>query len=175
MRRALAAAVAMMVAGAAIGAGRAQADGALQTMRAPEGLRATEEPGAPKSPQTPPGRQTAGQDAKNGQAATSHGQHYVTVKFNYNFWRTPACSAKVKTACVQEFVAYDISGGAKNRLKLFEIPLPANTKGVVLGITGKSPQKLDFESGKHLISVVAREPDGSESKAEACTIWIVIP
>jgi len=44
----------------------------------------------------------------------------------------------------------------------------------VPGITGKSPKKLDFESGKHWISVVAREPDGTESRHKACTTWIVI-
>ena len=107
--------------------------------------------------------------------ATSHGLHFVTVTFDYDFTRTPACSATVKKACVEEFVAYDISAGVEHRTKLFEIPLPPRPVGLVHGITGKSPKKLDFESGKHLISVSAREPDGKESRHRACTTWIEIP
>jgi hypothetical protein len=42
-------------------------------------------------------------------------------------------------------------------------------------IKGRSPTKLDFESGKHLISVSAREPGDKESKHRACTTWIDIP
>lgn len=97
------------------------------------------------------------------------------MKFNYDFTGTPACSATVKAACVAAFVAYDISAGVKHRTKLFEIALPPRPIGLVRGITGKSPRKLDFESGKHLISVVAREPDGQESKHRVCTTWIDIP
>lgn len=104
-----------------------------------------------------------------------HGRHFVTVKFDYDFTETPACSATVKAACVAAFVAYDISAGVKHRTKLFEIPLPAKPIGLVQGITGKSPTKLDFESEKHLVSVVAREPDGKESKHRVCTTWIDIP
>jgi hypothetical protein len=81
----------------------------------------------------------------------------------------------VKTPCVEEFVAYDISAGVKHRTKLFVIPVPPKHVGLVHGITGKSPTKLDFESGKHLISVIAQEPDGKESKHRACTTWIEIP
>jgi len=113
--------------------------------------------------------------AQGGQPATTHGLHFVSVKFDYDFTGTPACSATVKTACVAAFVAYDISAGVKHRTKLFEIPLPPKPIGLVRGITGKSPTKLDFESGKHLISVVAREPDGKESKHRVCATWIDIP
>lgn len=135
-------------------------------------------PPRPHAAQAPkPGGTSNGANSTQGAAppATSHGLHYVTVTFDYDFSRTPACSEKVTTKCVQEFVAYDISAGVKNRIKLFEIPLPAKAEGVVKGITGKSPTKLDFESGKHLIAVVAREPDGTESMHRACTTWIQIP
>lgn len=175
MRRGLAAAVAMMIASAAAGSGWASAAGVPQAVRAPEALRATQSSQAPNSSQGSPATEPAGQTAENGQPATTHGLHKVTVKFDYDFGKTPACSAKVKTKCVQKFVAYDISAGVKNRVELFEIQLPAKPEGVVPGIGGKSPAKLDFESGKHLISVVAREPDGTESKHRACTTWIDIP
>jgi len=105
----------------------------------------------------------------------SHSVHFVTVKFDYDFSKTPPCSAKVTKDCVQQFVAYDISAGVKHRRKLFEIPLPADTKNQATPIAATSPQKLDFESGKHLIAVVAQEPNGVESKHRACTTWIDIP
>jgi len=125
---------------------------------------------------TPESAANGGQSsAQGGQPATTHGLHFVTVKFDYDFTETPACSATVKKACVAAFVAYDISAGVKHRTKLFEIPLPPKPIGLVRGITGKSPKKLDFESGKHLISVVAREPDGKESKHRVCITWIDIP
>jgi hypothetical protein len=171
MRRGLAAAVAVMIASAAA----APAHAARTPQGVPERLRAMQSSKAPTSPQSSPATQPAGQTVETGQAATTHGLHYVRVKFDYDFGKTPACSAKVKTKCVEKFVAYDISGGVKNRVKLFEIPLPSKPEGVVPGITQKSPTKLDFESGKHLISVAAREPDGTESKHRACTTWIDIP
>src|SRR5271156_2429905 len=85
---------------------------------------------------------------------TSHGQHTVTVAFDYDFRLTPACTAKITKNCVQQFVAYDISAGANHATMLFPIALPPNPVGAVPGITGTSP-KLDFESGKHLIAVSA--------------------
>jgi hypothetical protein len=105
---------------------------------------------------------------------TSHGQHTVTVTFNYDFRQTPACTAKITQNCVQQFVAYDISAGAKNATMLFPIALPAKPVGAVQGITGTSP-KLDFESGQHLISVTAQGPSGRQSRKSVCTTWITIP
>jgi hypothetical protein len=107
-------------------------------------------------------------------AATSHGSHSVTVTFNYDFGQTPACSKKITTHCVQQFIAYDISAGAKHPTMLFPIPLPPNPAGAVKGIT-KTSAPLDFESGKHLISVAAMSPDGTHSKRNLCTTWITIP
>lgn len=113
-------------------------------------------------------------DASQPPAATSHGQHTVTVTFDYDFRLTPACSSKITKNCVQQFVAYDISAGARHSTMLFPIPLPAKPVGAVPGITATSP-KLDFESGKHLISVTAQGPDGRQSRKSVCTTWIVIP
>ncbi len=152
--------------------------GTLQAAQAPQKLQASETSQKSRTASQSSG-QTSGQTSSSTQggqsATTSHGWHFVSVTFDYDFAKTPACSATVKTACVEGFVAYDISAGVKHRTKLFEIPLPPKPAGLVHGITGKSPKKLDFESGKHLISVSARESDGKESKHRACTTWIDIP
>jgi hypothetical protein len=168
MRRGFAAAVLVVLAGA-VATAAAQAP---QRLQASETSQATQIPSQSTS-QAPNQTSGAAKDAQP--ATTSHGLHFITVKFDYDFGKTPACSATVKTACVQEFIAYDISAGVQKRSKLFEIPLPAKPVGRVPGITWKSPTKLDFESGKHLLSVVAREPNGTESKHRACTTWIEIP
>jgi len=104
----------------------------------------------------------------------THGVHTVTVTFDYDFRQTPPCSKKVPTNCVTQFIAYDISAGVKHATMLFPIPLPANPVGAIHGITATSP-KLDFESGKHLISVSAMGPDGRHSEKSLCTTWITIP
>jgi hypothetical protein len=90
--------------------------------------------------------------------------HTVTVRFDYDFTKTPACSAKttVKT-CVKEFVVYDVSGG---RYKLFTVPVPAGATGVVKGITAQSPSRT-FEPGTHFISVTAVNAMGIESDTNA--------
>ncbi len=100
--------------------------------------------------------------------------HTVTVTFDYDFRLTPACSTKVPKNCVMQFVAYDISAGVKSATMLFPIALPANPAGLVKDITATSP-KLDFESGKHLISVSAMGPDGRHSQKSLCTTWVTIP
>jgi hypothetical protein len=130
----------------------------------------------PPASTTPPGNSSSPApipDA-NKPPEASHGQHTVTVTFDYDFGLTPACTKKIIKSCVQQFVAYDISAGAKQASFLFPIPLPANPVGAVKGITATSP-KLDFESGKHLISVTAQGPDGRQSKKSVCSTWIVIP
>ncbi len=166
----------MILAGAFMAASRVPAAGALQTERASQKLQASATSQATPAPNPSTG-QTSGQAPSSTQAeqSTTHGLHFVTVTFDYDFGKTRACSKKVKTSCVQEFVAYDISAGVKHRTKLFEIRLPPKPVGLVRGITGKSPTKLDFESGRHLISVSAREADGRESKHSVCTTWIEIP
>jgi hypothetical protein len=178
MLRACAAAVLANLASVMMAAGGAPTTAALHVARAPQRLRASETSRASRAASQSTGQTSkqASSSTQGGQSATtSHGLHFVTVTFDYDFAKTPACSATVKTACVEEFVAYDISAGVKHRTKLFDIPLPPKPVGLVDGITRKSPTKLDFESGKHLISVSAREPDGKESRHRACTTWIDIP
>jgi hypothetical protein len=106
--------------------------------------------------------------------STSDGVHVVTVTFDYDFTQTPACTAKITKHCVSQFIAYDISGGAKHPVMLFPIPLPSKPAGQRKGITQAGPP-LDFESGKHLISVSAMSPDGTHSRRSLCTTWITIP
>ena len=96
------------------------------------------------------------------------------MTFDYDFSKTPACTAKSTKHCITQFIAYDISASAKDPIMLFPIPLPANPSGPVKGITKASPP-LDFESGKHLVSVSAMSADGSHSKRSLCTTWITIP
>jgi hypothetical protein len=125
------------------------------------------------SPPTPAPPTTEIPDA-NKPPETTHGVHTVTVTFDYDFRQTPACSTKVPKNCVMQFIAYDISAGIKSATMLFPIALPTNPVGAIHGITATSP-KLDFESGKHLISVSAMGPDGRHSRKSLCTTWITIP
>lgn len=99
--------------------------------------------------------------------------HTITVKFNYDFKLTPACSATVKANCVQVFNVYDISGGPAHRIKLFTVAVPAGASGAVTGITGTSPQ-LVFETGKHFLGVTAQTPSGAESDPGACQTFVQI-
>ena len=99
-------------------------------------------------------------------------KHTITVKFDYNFATTPACSQKVTKKCIAKFVVYDISGGKP--YKLFEIPVPADASGAVKGISGES-QPLLFEAGKHLVAVTAQKDSGEESSAPAAAMWVTIP
>lgn len=108
-------------------------------------------------------------------------QHKITVTFDYDFTHQPPCSSdskhskhKKKKLCVQDFVAYDISAGVRNRTKLVSIPVAEDAHGLVSGITATTPLLL-FESGRHLIAVVAQTPDGVESDPNQCTVWVDIP
>ena len=105
-------------------------------------------------------------------AQTQPPKHTISVKFDYNFTVTPACSQKVTKKCIAKFVVYDISGG--NPYKLFTIPVPGDASGAVKGISGES-QPLLFEPGKHLISVTAQKDSGEESSPPASAMWVTIP
>ena len=104
--------------------------------------------------------------------------HTITVRFNYDFNRTPPCSAATAgKLCVQQFVVYDVSLGPlpKQRTRLFSFPVPPNAKGTMRDIKQVSPP-LDFAPGRHMISVTAQTPDEkSESSLTASTTWIKIP
>lgn len=97
--------------------------------------------------------------------------HTVTVKFDYDFTRTPLCSGKTKNSCVSTFTVYDISG--PKAYKLFSIPAPVGAKGMMKGITATSPRML-FGVGKHRIGVSAVSANGKESPPIACDTIVEI-
>ena len=104
-------------------------------------------------------------------------KHTITLRFSYDFDRTPACSATPTTPCVERFVVYDISAGLKpsRRAQLFTIPVPPNAKGAMRGITATSPP-LPFERGKHWIGIIAQMADNkTESFPSRCAVWVTIP
>jgi hypothetical protein len=105
--------------------------------------------------------------------ATPLAKHAITVKFDYDFGRSPVCSAKITTKCVQQFNVYDISGGTVHRIKLFSVPVPTNASGQVKGITGTSPQ-LSWEPGTHFLAVSAQATAGNESDPAVCTTTVQI-
>ena len=97
--------------------------------------------------------------------------HSITVQFDYDFTKTPGCSAKVTTACVQKFDVYDISG--EKPYLLFSIPVPQNAQGVMKGITATSP-RMWFAVGRHRIGVSAQMPNGEKSPPRDCKVIIEI-
>jgi|GEM_PF-3464239 len=107
-------------------------------------------------------------------ARAGQSKHRIHVTFDYNFKHVPPCSAKRKTKCVARFVVYDISGGVAHRTKLMTLPVPTGAHGKVKGISATTPLLL-FESGKHLIAVVAQSPQGAESDPVLCRVWVTIP
>jgi hypothetical protein len=118
-------------------------------------------------------------------SAAGHGKHTITVKFDYDFSKTPPCKSKRrKYVCVERFVVYDISGGADpaHRYFLFYVAVPPKPEGLVKDITGANPDPIDFESGMHLIGVTAQDIDGkplpresSMSSCVSCTTWTTVP
>ena len=104
-------------------------------------------------------------------ASPESAKHIITLTFDYDFTKTPACSTTVKVHCVAKFSVYDIS--SHKPYFLFFAPVPAGAHGVVKGITATSPQLL-FAVGKHRIAVSAVEPDGSESPPHECKTIIEI-
>ncbi|MGA7855028.1 MAG: hypothetical protein WCA15_17010 [Candidatus Acidiferrales bacterium] len=103
--------------------------------------------------------------------ATDSAKHVITLTFDYDFTKTPACSATVKVHCVAKFSVYDIS--SHKPYFLFFAPVPNGAHGLMKGITATSPQLL-FAVGKHRIAVSAVEPDGSESPPHECKTIIEI-
>ncbi|HTU34382.1 MAG TPA: hypothetical protein VMF66_11325 [Candidatus Acidoferrum sp.] len=108
-------------------------------------------------------------------------KHRLIITFDYDFTHQPSCSSdgkkskdKKKTLCVQSFVAYDISAGLQSRTKLISIPVVQDAHGMVKGITATTPLLL-FESGRHLIAVVAHTSTGVESDPNQCAVWVNIP
>ena len=107
------------------------------------------------------------------QSPTATAKHSITVKFDYDFSRSPVCSASITAKCVQQFNVYDISGGPAHRIKLFSIPVPPNARGQVRGISGTTPQ-LSLEPGTHFLAVTAQFPTGKESSPDVCMTTVQI-
>jgi hypothetical protein len=98
--------------------------------------------------------------------------HILTVHFNYDFTKVPACSSKIITKnCIKQFDVYDISG---RRYKLFSIPAPAGANGIVKNITGQSPRRV-FEPGTHSIAVTAESAAGTESEVTGSKTTVLVP
>lgn len=97
--------------------------------------------------------------------------HKVSVQFDYDFGKHPACVEKsaVKN-CIKQFNVYDVSG---ERFRLFSIPVPKDAKGFVKGITGTSPSR-SFLPGVHYISVTAEDAQGAESETSAARVKVEI-
>jgi hypothetical protein len=126
-------------------------------------------------------QQAAGQSSAAQQASGTHTEtnpppagsalHSITVQFDYDFTKTPACAAKVTTACIKTFDVYDISG--EKPYLLYSIPVPANAQGLMKGITATSPRML-FAIGKHRIGVSAQMANGEKSPPRDCKVIIEI-
>jgi hypothetical protein len=113
----------------------------------------------------------AGQNSQTPEPSGS-AMHSITVKFDYDFTRNPVCAGKKKDVCVSTFIVYDISDPAKF-YKLFSIPAPDGSKGVVKGITASSPRML-FGVGRHRIGVAAVSANGKESPPVDCNVIVDI-
>jgi len=100
--------------------------------------------------------------------------HKIKFTFDYDFGVTPACSPKVKEACVQQFNFYDISKGIQKRVKLGSLPVPVGAASFVKGISFTTESFL-FDSGRHMVAVSAQMPNGSESDLSKCTAIVKIP
>src|SRR5271165_1772569 len=104
------------------GAGRQEQSPASQSTATPQ-----------SSDKQQSGAQKSGTEKDTNQAPAGSAQHSITVQFDYDFTKTPACTAKVTTACVQKFDVYDISG--EKPYLLFSIPAPQNAQGMMKGIS----------------------------------------
>jgi hypothetical protein len=107
--------------------------------------------------------------------------HTISVTFDYDFDRTPACTGKIQHHCVRQFVVYDISSGSNHAYPIGTVALPDSPYGQKRGIAGKTDPHV-FESGKHLIAVTAQEPEppphpleSSTAGCTSCTTWVNIP
>jgi hypothetical protein len=98
--------------------------------------------------------------------------HTISVTFDYDFDRTPACTPKIQHRCVKQFIIYDISSGLNHPYPIGTVALPDGPYGQKKGIFGKTDPRV-FESGKHLIAVTAQEaepqPNPLESNTAGCT------
>ena len=132
------------------------------------------------STQAPPIHETPS-SVQSSTASPGPVPHTISVTFDYDFDRTPACAAKIKHRCVKQFIIYDISSGSNHAYPIGTVALPDHPYGQRQGIAGKTDPHV-FESGKHLIAIAAQEeepqPRPLESNTAACTsctAWVNIP
>ena len=137
----------------------------------------TSQPAAP--PASPPSStQSAAQSPD--QAPPQRASHYITVTFDYDFSKTPPCAAKnPANPCVLEFAIFETTAGERKeqRIPLFNVPVPPNSKGVVKGITQQSPKQYDFVLGWHRLGVAALVLNGRKSSlkfCDSCATWIYV-
>ena len=137
----------------------------------------TSQPAAP--PASPPSStQSAAQSPD--QAPPQRASHYITVTFDYDFSKTPPCAAKnPANPCVSEFAIFETTAGERKeqRIPLFNVPVPPNSKGVVKGITQQSPKQYDFVLGWHRLGVAALVLNGRKSSlkfCDSCATWIYV-
>ena len=98
--------------------------------------------------------------------------HSIGVAFNYDFTKTPACSATVTTGCVAHFVVYDISlPGVQHQL--FTIAVPPGAAGKTNLIRAQGP-KLPFVIGKHRLGVSAVTPENVQSDPSLCQTIVTV-
>ncbi len=127
----------------------------------------------------------AGQEAQSSQAATqklevpiehpgppTSGVHAISVAFNYDFTKTPACSAKVTQDCVAKFQVFDISMPGRKFL-LFSIAVPPGAAGKSNPIKATGP-RMKFEVGRHRLGVSAVTPQGGESDPALCSTIVSV-
>ena len=95
----------------------------------------------------------------------------ITVRFDYDFRLSPACSSTTTEKCVKLFNVYDIS--TTKREWLFSVPIPAQASGFVEGITGSS-QPLPLVPGKHVLAVTAQSDNDAESETNVCTTTVYV-
>lgn len=143
--------------------------GASVTLGAAPGGRAWQQQATTGQSNAAP--QSSGTQPGPNPAPSGSAMHSITVQFDYDFTKTPACSTKVTTACVKAFDVYDISGDKP--YLLFSVPVPQNAQGVMKGITATSPRTL-FAIGKHRIGVSAQMPNGEKSPPRDCKVIIEI-
>jgi hypothetical protein len=95
----------------------------------------------------------------------------ITVRFDYDFKLSPACSTTTTKKCLKLFNVYDIT--ARKREWLFSEPIPAQACGFIKGITVSSPP-LPLVPGKHVLAVSARSANDAESETNVCTTKVQV-
>ena len=118
-------------------------------------------------------RQTAAtSSAAASSSAPQSAMHTISVAFNYDFTKTPACNATVTKNCVAKFQVFDISLPEKPYL-LFTIAVPEGATGKKNLIKAASP-RLSFVIGKHRLGVSAVTVEGLRSDPALCSTIVTV-